>query len=331
MTTTNLPQAILANNDERIASAYSSRNLQRILSALHQDGLVVLKKVVDVEHIDAMNQVMCEQAEKNMANPDQIYNHNVRSNFLQRPPVDQAAHLHEDIYFNKFLLQVANAYLGHKPIWNWLTSNVALAKTSGIRQPVHKDSIFAHPQYPYYFIANIPLCDFSVANGATEFWLGSHATTSVHDQSLSAATDAEGDLSKPGDRTCFIAADALEERRRLRPPVQPSVQRGDIMIRGIRLWHAGMPNESNEHRVMLGLGYQSPTHPNYRMRCHLPLSSQSFFLGHASGFVEVRTNIYPDEELAKSKPDEYFNLQSDDLDGRGHHSRDSEADIHHFT
>lgn len=31
------------------------------------------------------------------------------ANFLQRPPVNSPAHLHEDIYFNPFLLQVANA------------------------------------------------------------------------------------------------------------------------------------------------------------------------------------------------------------------------------
>ncbi|KAI3325911.1 phytanoyl-dioxygenase family protein [Xylariaceae sp. AK1471] len=309
-----LPQAALATPGERSAGAYSPCNLQRILSALHQDGLVILKGVVDTQHIDAVNQAMCEQAERSLADPNKVYNHNVRSNFLQRPPVNHSAYLHDDIYFNKFLLQVANAYLGHRPTWNWLTSNVALAKTSGIRQPVHKDNDFPHPQYPYYFIANIPLCDFNVVNGATEFWLGSHAATSVHEQSLATEADAESGRYKPGDRTCFIAADAREARRSVRPPVQPSVQRGDIVIRDIRLWHAGMPNESDEHRIMLGLGYQSPTHPNYRMRCHLPLSSQAFFLSHASNLVEVRANFYPDEELAKIKPDELFSLRPDQSD-----------------
>lgn len=41
----------------------------------------------------------------------------------------------------------------------------------------------------------------------------------------------------------------------MRPPVQPELRRGDIMIRDLRLWHAGMPNSSDEHRIMLGLGY----------------------------------------------------------------------------
>jgi hypothetical protein len=28
------------------------------------------------------------------------------------------------------------------------------------------------------------------------------------------------------------------------------------MLRDLRTWHAGMPNESEEYRIMLALGYQ---------------------------------------------------------------------------
>lgn len=37
-------------------------------------------------------------------------------------------------------------YLGAKPIWNFLTGNNALPHTEGMRQPVHKDITFFHPQ-----------------------------------------------------------------------------------------------------------------------------------------------------------------------------------------
>lgn len=148
----------------------------------------------------------------------------------------------------------SSRYLGQKPIWNWLTSNTALANTTGLRQPVHKDTNFTHPKYPYHFIANIPLCNFGAHNGATEFWPGSHVATDVFDQAI-----ATGDspVYKAGDVTCFIADELREARRAVQPPIQLEVERGDIMIRDIRLWHAGMPNESNEHRIMLGLGYQA--------------------------------------------------------------------------
>lgn len=161
----------------------------------------------------------------------------------------------------------ASRYLGPRPVWNWLTANTAVANT-GARQPTHKDNSFDHPMYPYYFIANIPLCDFSAANGSTEFWLGSHAHTSWLDQKQALTEDdvepyrssmvgAEHFRSaKVGERIPPVREDVVAERLKIRPPIQPSCGRGDVMIRDLRLWHAGMPNSSDEHRIMLGLGYQ---------------------------------------------------------------------------
>lgn len=136
-----------------------------------------------------------------------------------------------------------------------MTGNNALANTKGLRQPVHKDIRFHHPQCPFYFVANIPLCDFNVSNGATEFWLGSHLTTSTSDQIIATADDVIGDQN-PGDPHCEIQSDIREQRRAIRAPIQAECQRGDIMIRDLRLWHAGMPNESDEDRIMIAIGYQ---------------------------------------------------------------------------
>jgi len=99
-------------------------------------------------------------------------------------------------------------------------------------------------------VANVPLIDFSPANGSTEFWLGTHAHTTADDQDLTAPGDPLGPYST------FIKKDRLEERRQVRPPIQPVANRGDITLRDLRLWHAGMPNPSNEHRIMLAVGYQ---------------------------------------------------------------------------
>lgn len=51
----------------------------------------------------------------------------------------------------------------------------------------------------------------------------------------------------------------------MRPPVQPVVKKGDILIRDLRLWHAGMPNETDKERIMIAIGYQ--------------VSSQSYIIG----------------------------------------------------
>lgn len=99
-------------------------------------------------------------------------------------------------------------------------------------------------------IANVPLTDFSPANGSTEFWLGTHAHTTADDQYLTAPDDPLGPYST------FIKTERLEDRRKIRPPIQPVATRGDITLRDVRLWHAGMPNPSSEHRIMLAVGYQ---------------------------------------------------------------------------
>lgn len=72
------PQGIAPSDKERQAGVYSPRNLQKVLGGLHRDGLVVLKGVIDVDHIDALNEAMCADAERWIADPEQEFNHDVK-------------------------------------------------------------------------------------------------------------------------------------------------------------------------------------------------------------------------------------------------------------
>ncbi|KAH7304514.1 phytanoyl-dioxygenase family protein [Stachybotrys elegans] len=312
-------QSIFISDQERFEGKYSPETLVKVLGALNQDGLVVLKNVIPVETIDKLNTWMCDDADRRICDPSQEYNHGIKSNILQRPPVMEPNLLSKDVYFNPFVLQTANAYLGHRPIWNWMTANTALANTGGQRQPVHKDSVFDHPLYPYYFITNIPLCDFSIENGSTEFWLGSHAHTTQAEQKVAETEEdiaAYPGLAEIGGTIPPISEEAKDERRKIRPPIQPACGRGDAMIRDLRLWHAGMPNHSNAHRVMLALGYMSPHHPNYYLKVHLPSSQERFFLENARPDVELRAQWYSDEDLVKVTEDTNFYTKPVYLEGK---------------
>ena len=92
--------------------------------------------------------------------------------------------------------------------------------------------------------------DFSPRNGSTEFWLGTHQNT----------TGAEQDVSSPqnprGPYDTFLKEELVEARRKVRPPIQTVLSRGDITLRDLRLYHAEMSNPSDGHRIMLPLGYQ---------------------------------------------------------------------------
>lgn len=68
---------------------------------------------------------------------------------------------------------------------------------------------------------------------------------------------------KHGDRASGrIKSNILEERRAVRPPSQPVVKKGSIVIRDLRLWHAGMPNTTSDIRVMLAMIHFAPWYRN---------------------------------------------------------------------
>jgi ectoine hydroxylase-related dioxygenase (phytanoyl-CoA dioxygenase family) len=163
-------------------------------------------------------------------------------------------------------------------------------------------------QCPFYFIANVPLCDFDPSNGSTEFWLGSHSHTSSADQIIATEEDAIG-KQRVGDPHCFIKPDIMEARRQVRPPIQAVCKKGDIMIRDLRLWHAGMPNESSSYRVMIAIGYQAPWFPNHRQRNNLPLSQCNFFTSANGQPVEMRANFGSDEEAESARHGDTFDFR----------------------
>jgi hypothetical protein len=48
----NAPRSITPTPEELKALAYDTANIEAALEALHQDGFVVLKSVVDVAHVE---------------------------------------------------------------------------------------------------------------------------------------------------------------------------------------------------------------------------------------------------------------------------------------
>lgn len=150
--------------------------------------------------------------------------------------------------------QITSSVLGPRPKWTFCSANAAMPPLPGgspQRQPVHSDADFAHPSHPFALVVNIPLVTMTPENGSTELWLGTH-TTGVSSQ--------EG---KHGERASGrIKENFLAERRGVRGPSQPNVKKGSIVVRDLRLWHAGMPNMSDEVRIMLAMIHFAPWYCN---------------------------------------------------------------------
>lgn len=110
-------------------------------------------------------------------------------------------------------------------------------------QPVHADADFEHPTHPFAYVINIPLITMTPSNGSTELWLGTHRDTGLHLQEGMHGERASG----------RIKSDVLDKQRAIRPPSQPVVPKGSFVLRDLRLWHAGIGNQTDVVRIMLAM------------------------------------------------------------------------------
>ena len=207
---------------------------------LHKDGIVVLDNAIDKSHLEAINEVLSKEALEIAADPNHHFNFGRETRNMDQAPPPTKDLMFKDVWCNPFAAAVLAAAMGPKPVVHYANGNTALKATG--RQPVHSDCDFKHPCYfPHAYVINISLVDTSARNGATEVWPGSHHVSTA--EAHVTPTLSEHDL--------VIGEEFLAERRKHSPPIQASTKRGSLIIRDLRLWHAGMPNRTDKPRVML--------------------------------------------------------------------------------
>ncbi|KAK0942941.1 hypothetical protein LTR29_005513 [Friedmanniomyces endolithicus] len=256
-------------NEMREHGEVSDEVIVEAIAYLHRDGILILANAISPSHLDDLEAVLGPEAEeiakdpqhhfnfgrsllRHRLNPLTHYSRQVYSQHGSGSTADPRAHvqgLFQGFQSAALPLTAAKGRLGES---HWgghhacdvRFGNTALKATG--RQPVHSDIDKPHPSWPFAFAFNIPLCDMSVENGSTEIWIGSHRDSNI-DQHCTFAGGETGLVIKP---------ELLEERRQHSPPIQPSTKKGSLIIRDIRLWHAGMPNRTDTPRIMLAFVYQ---------------------------------------------------------------------------
>lgn len=216
----------------------SPSHLAEAKRALKQEGFVVLKDIVAVEHLERLHERLKSDLETILQRKDAPFQFNT-SNVQQGPP-PFPPYLFRDILVNPIVVAVTKSILGPGLKNTFYSGNTALP--SEIRQPVHSDTNHlwpdlevAHPAHN--LVVNVPVVDMDARNGSTELWPGTHLDTTM--------------VSDMG--TIRIPEEALEKRRAIAPPLQPTVRRGSVIIRDMRLWHAGMPNRTDQPRPMIAM------------------------------------------------------------------------------
>ena len=250
------------SDDDRAAGRLSGDSLRSAVDAVRSDGFVVLNDVVDPAHLDILHERMIDDLDALRARPDAPYNWNAGN--LQQDPPPFPPYLFSDVLQNPFVISVTSAVLGPRIKNVMYGGNTALPGDQ--RQPVHADvghlwpiDVLESPHPAAQLVVNVLTVDVSPENGATELWPGTHRELGV----------GIGDDIK-------ISAQALEDRRAICAPIQPTFRRGSMMIRDIRLWHAGMPNRTSAPRPMIAMIHTSEWLATGAPLV-LPIGTESFF------------------------------------------------------
>ena len=252
------PKIIKLSPEELKTKTLTSHNLQAALEALESDGLVALENAVDTAHLDKLNERMASDAEILWARPNTHVNFNPDCNNIQQEPVPLEGYVFDDVIANPWAAIILESALGPQPQVRLYSANTAFKATG--RQPVHID-VENFPRAPHGYCVNINLVSTSPQNGATEFWLGTHNDSRCNLLTVNGTGDDGPDVNVASHKrqeraqnlgvTTGLVDSLVEERRKIRPPIQPSLPKGSVIIRDIRLWHAGMPNKTSDVRIML--------------------------------------------------------------------------------
>ena len=235
------PVAIRLSDEEFRTGETNPATIQQCLHYFNRDGFVVIENAVDDDLVDMLYKQIVEDNHTYLSKSFLQYNQGVATKNVSQVPPLTSKFLLRDFYANLHVMRVIENLLGPKPELRFLNSNVAVPGATG-RQAVHSDVNHKFPEIPFGIVVNTYLQDSDATNGVTEIWCGTH----------NCYPQAEQQLTKESG---WINKESIQKRAKVKPPVQPSVRKGSICLRDLRLWHAGMPNTGDQHRIMLAIDY----------------------------------------------------------------------------
>ena len=211
--------------------ALTADHLQLAVQLVKVNGYVVLERVLAPALVTELHSEFMDVLEEYRARTDPNRGRNRYQMHLPfRPPFTDAA-----IITNPFALAVMDELLGADSVCHYFASDTALPGSE--YQPVHSDIHLLFPETPlalpaYSIVLNVPLVDFRDDNGPVEIWPG-------------------GTHLMPGGTDMAQLAPVMHAERVLMPA-------GSLLIRDMRMWHRGTPNQSQEARPNLALIYSRP-------------------------------------------------------------------------
>ena len=260
------PWAVVPTQAEREAGTLSPESIARAVEGLNREGVIVLKGVVDLEHVRILRDRVLsdiEQYETDGAS-EKIEQGGVGwwHNWQGGRPPPLREFLFDDICYNEFVIAaVSGAARPHMaPDWGgWMGGGYGLinmAFKGNMLQECHTDGGSAPIDptatiddlpgaRPTGFSVNFPLIAQTAESGATEYWPGTHRDLGL-----------KHGLADPAGR--FATAQMREDYEAKHGPSKRTFSEpGDALIRNAMVWHRGVANHSDTHRPMISVGYSA--------------------------------------------------------------------------
>ncbi|KAK6845668.1 hypothetical protein PG995_015778 [Apiospora arundinis] len=304
-----MPVQVEPTRAEIARGALDARNLEKAVRALHLNGLVVVKDVVPHHAIDLLNEKMVQDALVLQARgEDGPFNYNQGNLQLDPPPI--AKYFIPSIFTSK--PHRHPNYLGYprppSPMDLLLrqcrdagsAGRAAAGKTAralGRRLRAPAAPVRARRQRAADQDGAGQRVDGAVARHASGGGAAADDSGGVGQQLGAHGERASGRID-PRHLRARVAAG--------RPPVQPVVDKGSVVIRDLRLWHAGMPHRGTgaeaRARVMLAMIHFAPWYRG-RMRLQFGRSIASILEEEERAGrlgLEVPVDWTSDEEALKA-------------------------------
>ncbi|HHZ90566.1 TPA: hypothetical protein EYN98_30220 [Candidatus Poribacteria bacterium] len=225
---------ISITTDELRTKKLSPIHLEETIKAINEDGYVIIKDVIPHEPLDILKEKMGQDSEiliksEKWGGAGHLHGH------LQQGPPPFAPYVFSEIVANPFIIQVSKALFGEGIFNSFYNGNTNCP--GSLKQPLHMDGKHlwpclevSHP--PVSVVINISPIDTNEENGSVELWPSTHLI---------------GGTPRP------MTTEIEEARRQIIPPIRGNARKGSVLIRDVRLWHRGVPNQSSQMRHMIAM------------------------------------------------------------------------------
>lgn len=266
---------ITAQPKEISSGLLTEKHVEQAVDAIQFDGYVFIENIINHNHLDILRERMDEDSQlliksKHWGGAGMLKGH------LQQGPPPFAPYIFSDIVANPFVVQVTKTLLGPGVYNNFYNGNTNCP--GSMTQPLHRDGAHlwniqevAHPTAEV--VVNISPQDTTEENGSVELWPGSHL--------VFGGTDIYSNLEA--------------KRREIAPPIRGNAKKGSALIRDMRLWHRGVPNQSNEPRHMIAMIHRihwlrTRRRLKYQKGCEAAFENSE--LDHNAEFVTEKLDDY---------------------------------------